>query len=117
MQRDRVISILRKHKNELRSKGVASLALFGSTARDEAQEDSDVDLLVEFDRSVGLFDVFGFSTVWKIFRGLEGGLAQREPNIPLCAMRSVRKPSMSPRQWRFFLNIIRAIEDRAILLE
>ena len=58
MQRDRVISILRKHKNELRSKGVASLALFGSTARDEAQEDSDVDLLVEFDRSVGLFDVF-----------------------------------------------------------
>jgi predicted nucleotidyltransferase len=32
-----------------------SLMLFGSVARDEAQTDSDVDLLVEFDRPVGLF--------------------------------------------------------------
>lgn len=29
--------------------------LFGSVARDEARTDSDVDLLVEFDRPVGLF--------------------------------------------------------------
>ena len=29
--------------------------LFGSVARDEARPDSDVDLLVEFDRPVGLF--------------------------------------------------------------
>jgi predicted nucleotidyltransferase len=29
--------------------------LFGSVARDEAQTDSDIDLLVEFDHPVGLF--------------------------------------------------------------
>ena len=37
--------------------GVASLALFGSVARDEGSPDSDVDLLVEFAPSarIGLF--------------------------------------------------------------
>jgi predicted nucleotidyltransferase len=35
--------------------GVRSLHLFGSLARDEATEASDVDLLVEFDRPVGYF--------------------------------------------------------------
>jgi len=34
---------------------VKSLILFGSVARNEARPDSDVDLLVEFDRPVGLF--------------------------------------------------------------
>jgi predicted nucleotidyltransferase len=35
--------------------GVRELALFGSVARDQAGPDSDVDLLVEFDRPVGMF--------------------------------------------------------------
>lgn len=35
-----------------------SLDLFGSVARDEASADSDVDLLVEFDRPIGLFHFF-----------------------------------------------------------
>ena len=34
---------------------VQSLALFGSTAREEAGPDSDVDMLVEFDEPVDLF--------------------------------------------------------------
>ncbi len=58
MRRDTAISILREHEEELRSMGMASVALFGSTARDEAREGSDVDLLVEFSRPVGLFGVF-----------------------------------------------------------
>lgn len=58
MKRDKAISVLREYDGELRSMGVASLALFGSTARDEAHEGSDIDLLVEFDRPIGLFDVF-----------------------------------------------------------
>ena len=36
--------------------GVKSLTLFGSVARDEAGPDSDVDLLVEFNQDVGLFE-------------------------------------------------------------
>jgi len=49
MGRDRVIEILSAHATELTALGVKSLALFGSVARDEAREDSDVDLLIEFE--------------------------------------------------------------------
>ena len=44
------------HREMLQSMGVKSLALFGSVVRDEATEASDVDLLVEFDQPVGLFE-------------------------------------------------------------
>jgi uncharacterized protein len=58
MKRDEVLKILAEHRGELRQKhGVKSLALFGSVSRDEASEVSDVDLLVEFDRPVSLFDL------------------------------------------------------------
>ena len=36
------------HKEELDRLGVASLAVFGSVARDEAGPESDIDILVEF---------------------------------------------------------------------
>jgi predicted nucleotidyltransferase len=57
MTRKRVLEIIADHRAELTSEfGVASLALFGSVARDEATSASDVDVLVEFDgRPVGLF--------------------------------------------------------------
>lgn len=59
MKRDEVIHLLRERQAELSQKyGVKSLALFGSTARDEAHPDSDVDFLVEFERPVGLFGLF-----------------------------------------------------------
>jgi len=45
---------LREHRADLERLGVKSLALFGSAARGEARPDSDVDLLVEFSRPVGL---------------------------------------------------------------
>ena len=60
MKRDEVLRILREHRDELREKfGVKSLALFGSVAREEATITSDVDILVDFDRHVSLFDVIG----------------------------------------------------------
>ncbi len=60
MTRDTVIRTLSRHEDELRSRfGVKSLALFGSVARDETARCSDVDLLVEFDRPVGLLHVIG----------------------------------------------------------
>jgi predicted nucleotidyltransferase len=55
-QREEVIQTLQAHKAELSTTyGVRTLALFGSVARNEASDQSDVDLLVEFDRAVGLF--------------------------------------------------------------
>jgi len=57
-QRD-VIQIIKLHRQELADVyAVQSLALFGSVARNEAGSTSDVDLLVEFDRPVGLFGLF-----------------------------------------------------------
>ncbi len=56
MKRDEVMRILSAQRAELQQNfGAKSLALFGSVARDEATESSDVDLLVEFDRPTGLF--------------------------------------------------------------
>jgi uncharacterized protein len=49
MNRDRILSILREHRETLKTMGLKSMALFGSVARDEAHLTSDVDLLVEFE--------------------------------------------------------------------
>jgi predicted nucleotidyltransferase len=45
----------------LRAAGIIRLSLFGSTARDEARADSDIDLLAAFDdaRGLSLLDVIG----------------------------------------------------------
>jgi len=56
MKLTQAIEILKKNAPELEHLGVKSLALFGSTARNEATASSDVDILVEFNRSVGLFE-------------------------------------------------------------
>jgi predicted nucleotidyltransferase len=47
MDREEVLQILRLHQDELKKLGVRSLELFGSVARNQANSDSDVDLLAE----------------------------------------------------------------------
>ncbi len=47
MDRDEVIAKLRAVEPPLRAHGVAALYLFGSYARDEARQDSDVDVFVD----------------------------------------------------------------------
>ncbi len=58
MTREQVIQRLAGARVELASLGVRSLDLFGSVARGEPSPDSDVDLLVDFDKPVGLFHFF-----------------------------------------------------------
>jgi uncharacterized protein len=59
MKRDEVIQLLQAQRSLLvQQYGVQSLRLFGSVARDSATNTSDVDLLVEFGRSVGYFGLF-----------------------------------------------------------
>ena len=56
MKKSEVIRILNGQRKELQERfNISSLSLFGSVARDEASADSDVDLLVEFSKPVGLF--------------------------------------------------------------
>lgn len=50
MNRARVLELLNRNKPLLAARyGVKALALFGSTARDTARSDSDIDILVKFD--------------------------------------------------------------------
>jgi hypothetical protein len=56
MKRDEIFAQLRGYRAELEEYGVSSLAIFGSVARNEETDQSDVDILVEFDRPVGLFE-------------------------------------------------------------
>ena len=50
MDRSTALQLLTAHKAALAERfGVVRLALFGSTARDSAKPDSDVDVLVSFD--------------------------------------------------------------------
>jgi uncharacterized protein len=51
MIRDEVISRLQQHKADLKRLGVEHLYLFGSTARGEAREDSDVDLFFDHEKA------------------------------------------------------------------
>lgn len=48
VQRETVLEILKRHREDICRFGVKSLRLFGSVARDEAGDKSDVDLLVGY---------------------------------------------------------------------
>jgi predicted nucleotidyltransferase len=60
MNRADALALLSDHKAELQRRfAVASLALFGSYARDAAQPGSDIDLLVAFDGPADSARYFG----------------------------------------------------------
>jgi predicted nucleotidyltransferase len=50
LNRDEIIAALRAHEAELRAAGVAGLSLVGSAARGEPQSNSDIDVLVRFEK-------------------------------------------------------------------
>jgi predicted nucleotidyltransferase len=62
VRRDEALKILTDHREELQEFGVKRLAIFGSVARDEAGPESDVDVLVEFDKPVGIFEFLDLKT-------------------------------------------------------
>ena len=57
MDRHDIIARLRENAGELRARGVAHAALFGSRARGDDRPDSDIDLLIDIapDASIDLF--------------------------------------------------------------
>ena len=83
MRRAEALRLLAEHRDELRAMGAGSLSLFGSVARDEAGPDSDIDVLVELNRPIGLFqlgairlrleEIFGC----KVDLATEGGMKPR----------------------------------------
>ena len=58
MKRDEAINRLLQHQADLKQLGVEHLYLFGSTARGEAGDDSDVDLFFDHEKGkLGLFEL------------------------------------------------------------
>ncbi len=58
MKEDEIIEKIENNKEEIKAFGVERLSLFGSHANGEANEQSDLDFLVEFEEDRGLFDDF-----------------------------------------------------------
>jgi uncharacterized protein len=61
INREDVIAKLREHEPELKASGIVRLSLFGSVARGDANSESDIDLMAEFDSSkkFSLLDMVG----------------------------------------------------------
>ena len=96
MRRDEAISALRSYLPDLRRDfSVRRIALFGSTARDEASQESDVDVLVDFE--VGpTFDSFMGLKLY-----LEDRLGKRVDLVTRAAL----KPRMRPVVEREALDV------------
>jgi predicted nucleotidyltransferase len=58
MTREETLDRLRRHEADLKRLGVAQLFLFGSTARGEATDRSDVDLFFDYEKGkLGLYEL------------------------------------------------------------
>jgi len=68
MNRDQAIAKLKEHEPELKRLGVRQLYMFGSTARGDAREDSDVDLFFDYEEGkFGLFDLMDVQDTRRAF--------------------------------------------------
>ena len=81
------LAVLREHKPMLAERfGVVELALFGSTVRDEAGPDSDVDILVSLD------DRPGWTRFFYVQRYLEEALGRPVDLVVERALRAELRP-------------------------
>ena len=70
MKRDEAMTLLQAHEAQLKQLGVLTLYMFGSTAREEAHEGSDVDLFFDYDQ--GKFGLFQLMDVKEYTSGILG---------------------------------------------
>jgi predicted nucleotidyltransferase len=89
MTRDEIIAKLRSTAPALRAEGVRKLAIFGSRARGDARDNSDLDVLIDVDpdakfsllnlSGVGLIveDATGLKTQVSMRRSLDPRMAER----------------------------------------
>lgn len=80
--REMVLRTLKEHAGELRELHVASLELFGSLVRGAGDSESDVDLLVEFDRPVGIFHFVTVRERLQAILGRDVDLVERSAVVP-----------------------------------
>lgn len=67
MDKDRIIASLREHQAELRAAGAEHLSIFGSVARGDTTENSDLDVLVKFSDPI-ILSGFGYFSALAILK-------------------------------------------------
>lgn len=84
MKREVALARLKPLEQRLRQQGVSALYLFGSTARDQADDASDIDLIFEYDpkSKFDLFDQAGVYLDIKDALGREVDLVSRRTMRP-----------------------------------
>jgi hypothetical protein len=89
MTRDEIIAKLKETAPALRAEGVTRLAIFGSRARGDAREDSDLDVLIDVDPNAtfSLLDLVGVQHIIKDATGLETQAEMRRSIEPRFADR------------------------------
>lgn len=91
LTREAILQRLRKSYPELRERfGVRQISLFGSFASETANEASDVDLIVDFERPIGL----GFV---ELVEYLETLLGRKVDVLTEAGLRGIRLPAVARR--------------------
>lgn len=79
MKCDQVVNLLKKHQDQLQKAGAQHLYLFGSTARNEAHKDSDVDLFIDYKKGeFNLFDLMDFGDIASKILGRKADVMTRD---------------------------------------
>src|ERR1700688_3642355 len=79
MKRDEAISRLQQHEADLKKLGVEQLYLFGSTARGEAGDDSDVGLFFDYEKGkLGLFELMDVKEYAAVILGRKTDIMTRD---------------------------------------
>lgn len=80
--------ILKSHKEELGSKyGVKEIGIFGSYVKEEQKETSDVDILVEFEKPLGLLEFVALKNYLSDLLGVNVDLVMRKALKPAIGQR------------------------------
>jgi predicted nucleotidyltransferase len=89
MEKAVAIAKLKEQEDAIRALGATSLYLFGSTARDEARPDSDIDVFIEYDPDAhfSLFELAGIEVLITEALGVEAEVTTRNSLHPLLRKR------------------------------
>jgi len=97
MTRQQAIERLQAAEAKLRRAGVEGLFLFGSTARNQAQPESDVDLFFDYDKGrFGLFDLIDLRELATAILGAPADVMTRDSLHPIL------QPRIEAEAYRIF---------------
>jgi hypothetical protein len=84
MDQETAVAELRRHADQLRGEGVTALYLFGSTARGEARDGSDVDLFFDYsDPKFSLIELVRVKDRVSAILGAEADVMTRDSLHPM----------------------------------